>query len=51
MKASVFFSPSDERKQAATQEEGARGLRTCSVQLDCQSFAETSQQRYGVWEV
>ncbi|MFF7359625.1 WhiB family transcriptional regulator [Streptomyces sp. NPDC008125] len=51
MKDSVFFSPSDERgNRRRRRQEGARAVcRACAVKLDCQSFAEASRQRYGVW--
>ena len=51
MKESVFFSPPGERgSRRRRREDGARAVcRACAVKLDCQSFAEVSDQRYGVW--
>lgn len=51
MKDSVFFPPANERgKVRRRREERARVVcLACPVRSDCQSFAEASRQRYGVW--
>ncbi|MEU9062999.1 WhiB family transcriptional regulator [Streptomyces sp. NPDC048430] len=51
MKSSVFFSPPRERGSARKRrEDGARAVCiACPVRLDCQNFAETYRQQYGVW--